>query len=435
MTFKKIGAFALTGMMAVSAFSGFAMAEETTEEATSVEAVEELVFEVAENNDDAEEITLTVWGPAEDQSSENGAWLKKWCQAFDNEHPEYAITFEYGVCSEGDAGKTVVQDPSASADVYFYANDQINTLIDAGALAQLGGDAEAYVKETNSEAIVKSVTVEDEYGEGIYGIPFTTNTWFMFYDTSVYSEEDIKSLDTMLEKGKVAFPIQNSWYIASFFVANGGTMFGEDGTDEEAGIDFGGDKGVAVTNYLIDLVANENFVVDDGDDIAGIGDTISACFSGSWDYGVISEALGENFGAAKLPSITIDGEEKQLKAFAGSKAIGVNAMSENMKVAVELAMYLGSAEAQADHYELRSIIPCNTELLADEEVQKDAMVVAQNSTFDETSIMQPFVGKMADYWTPAENFGKSIVNGEVTKENAAEMVEEFNTSLNSSVIE
>ena len=44
-------------------------------------------------------------------------------------------------------------------------------------------------------------------------------------------------------------------------------------------------------------------------------------------------------------------------AYAGSKAVGVNAHSENMVAAVELAVYLGSAEAQKLRYELRSVIP------------------------------------------------------------------------------
>ena len=42
------------------------------------------------------------------------------------------------------------------------------------------------------------------------------------------------------------------------------------------------------------------------------------------------EAIGEeNVGICPAPTITIDGEAKQLKAFAGSKAIGVNATSKN----------------------------------------------------------------------------------------------------------
>ena len=82
----------------------------------------------------------------------------------------------------------------------------------------------------------------------------------MYYDKSVFTEDDVKNLDTMLEKGKVGFPLSNSWYIASFYVANGCTLFGADGGDAAAGFDFSGDKAVAVTNYLVDLVANPNFV-------------------------------------------------------------------------------------------------------------------------------------------------------------------------------
>ena len=50
---------------------------------------------------------------------------------------------------------------------------------------------------------------------GIYGVPFTTNTWFMYYNKKTFTEDDVKSLDTMLEKGKVSFPLSNSWYIAA----------------------------------------------------------------------------------------------------------------------------------------------------------------------------------------------------------------------------
>ena len=383
---------------------------------------------------DEEEITATikVWSPSEDQSADNGNWLGTMCDAFNEAHPNWNLTFEYGVCAEADAKTQVGQDPTAAADVYFYANDQLTDLIAANGIAQLGGETETYVKETNSQAIVDSVTVDG----AVYGVPFTTNTWFMYYDKSAFTEDEVKSLDAMLAKDKVSFPLNNSWYIASFYVANGGTLFG-DGTDEAAGIDFGGDKGTAVTKYLVDMVANPNFVNDkDGSGLAGLRDgSVKAMFSGSWDYAAVKEALGDNMGVTVLPSITIDGQECQMKSFAGSKAIGVNPNSQYPQVAVALAKFLGSAEAQQSHYELRSIVPCNTELLAQEEVQNDALVVAQNATFDTTAILQPFVSAMNNYWTPAENFGNALLNGEVTADNAAEKTEEFNTSMNSSVVE
>ena len=355
----------------------------------------------AASEEEAIKTTLTVWGPAEDQSPDYGEW---------------DITFEYGTCSEGDAGKTVTQDVSASADVYMFANDQLQTLIDAGAISELGGSTADYVKSTNSQAIVDSITVDG----GIYGVTFT--------------EDDVKSLDTMLEKGKVSFPLSNSWYIAAFYLANGGTLFG-DGTDNDAGINFGGDNGKAVTDYLVDLVNNKNFVNDEsGVGISGMTDgSISAMFSGSWDYAALHDALGDDLGIAVMPTAKIGGADKQLLSFAGSKAIAVNPNCEYPQVAVALALYLGNEASQESHYTARNIVPCNTSLLESDAVKGDALVTAQNATFDTTAFIQPFVPKMSNYWTPAENFGKSLVNGEVTHDNAADMTESFNTSLNTDV--
>ncbi len=438
MKLRKVTALFLVGAMCVSALVGCGNTTTNNEtqtetanvstENTTVEETEEAVVE-----EEAITATITVWGPAEDQSEDMGMWLQTQCDAFNAAHPSWDLTFEYGTCGEGDAGRTISQDPSASGDVYFFANDQLPMLIDAGAISELGGQTADYVMSTNSETIVNSVTVDG----GIYGVPFTTNTWFMYYDKSVFSEDDIKSLDAMLTKDVVSFPLGNSWYVASFFVANGGTLFGADGLDEAAGIDFSGDKGVEVADYLVDLAANSNFVMDDaGSGMAGLTDgSIKAMFSGAWDYNNALAALGDNLGIAQLPMITINGAEKQLRSFAGSKAIGVNPNCEYPQVAVALALFLGNAEAQLSHYELRSIVPCNTELLAREEIQSDALVLAQNATFDNTSILQPFVTAMNNYWTPAENFGRSVVNGEVTHENAAEMIATLNESLNGSAVE
>lgn len=384
--------------------------------------------EAAGSTDDAAEDeawsgTITVWSPQEDQDT---GWLDQECQAFNEAHPNWDITFEYGVCPEGDAKANVTQDVEGAADVYMFANDNITDLVAANALSELGGSYLDAVKTTNSDSIVDSVTVDGS----VYGFPFTTNTWFMYYDKSVFSEDDIKSFDTMLEKGKVSFPLTNSWYIQAFYVANGCTLFGDDQMDEAAGIDFGGDKATAVTNYLVDLAKNPNFVVDaDGSGISGLKNgSVNAIFSGSWDAEAVKEALGDNFAAAALPTVTIDGKEGQMMAFAGSKAIGVNPNTENPQVSMALAEFLAGSDAQKAHYEMRSVIPCNTELL--NAITDDPVVEAQNDTFDRTSITQPFVSAMGNYWSPAENMGKAIQAGDVTHDNAAEKTEDMNTAMN-----
>ena len=376
----------------------------------------------------SENVRLMVWSPSLDQAKDSGEWLQTCCNRFAELHPEWDITYVYGVVDETAAGTTISQDTEASADVFMFTNDVLNNLIDAGAMAKFGGIYADEIKATNSEALLASLTVDDY----IYGVPFTTNTWFMYYDKSVFTEEDVKSLDTMLEKGVVSFPFTNSWYLPAFYFGNGCTLFG-DGTQEELGADFGGDNAVEVTNYLIDLYNNPNFVVDaDGSGLAGMRDgSIKAMFTGSWDAAALKETLGDNMGVAALPTFTLNGVEKQMYAYAGSKAIGVNVHSKYMVQAIQLAIYLGGAEAQQLHYDLRTVIPCNTELLADPAIASDELVAAQNETFDRTSILQPFVASMTNCWTPVENLGKGIRSGTVTHDNAAEQTKAMNDAMNS----
>ena len=381
-----------------------------------------------ENNsgNEAVAVTVTVWGPQEDQSDDNGKWLQTQCEAFAAAHPEWKITFKYGVCSEGDAKTNIGTDPSAGADVYLFANDQIPDLIKAGGIAELGGNTVSAIKANNSETTVNTVS----YNGGIYGVPFTGNTWFMYYDKSVFTEEDIKSLDAMLAKGKVAFPLENSWYIAAFYVANGCTLFGADGGNAAAGFDFSGDKAVQVTNYLVDLIANPNF--SNGD--VGTNADAKAFFSGTWDYQKAKDAYGDNLGIAPAPSITINGELKQMKAFAGSKAVGVNPATalykEHPEIAVALAAYLGGTDAQNAHYKLRNIIPTDKNITVN-----DALSKAQMDTMSYASIVQPLQADMGNYWGPAESMGKEIVAGSVTHANAAEKTEAMNKSMNNAAVQ
>ena len=372
-------------------------------------------------------VTVTVWGPQEDQSDDNGKWLQTECEKFAAEHEEWDITFVYGVCSEGDAKTNVTTDPSKAADVYIFANDQIPDLLKAGAIAELGGGTVDAIKANNSATTVNTVV----YDGGVYGVPFTANTWFMYYDKSVFTDEDVKSLDAMLTKGKVAFPLTNSWYIAAFYVGNGCTLFGADGSDAAAGIDFSGDKAAAVTDYLVDLAANPNFVNGDVSTTTGV----AAFFSGTWDYQKALDAYGDNLGVAAAPSFTLNGELKQMKAFAGSKAIGVNPQTrlyaEHPEIAVDLAGYMGGTAAQQDHYDLRKIIPTDVAI----NVGDDLLAKAQMDTMDFASIVQPLQADMGNYWTPAQSMGEEIVAGTVTHDNAAEKTEAMNETMNTAAVQ
>ena len=428
---KKVLAAMLVAAMTATMFAGCGSKDEGT---TGTQAANNgSTSESAEPVD----VKLTVMGPSEDQDDAQGAWLKTECEAFNEEHPEWNITFDYVTCSESDAKDTVLQDPASAADVYMFANDQIADLVDAGALTKLGGDAAEYVKSSNPEAMAATVT----YNGDIYGVPYTPNTWFMYYDKRVFSEDDVKSLDTMLEKGKVSFPFDNGWYLASFYAANGCTIFG-DGTDASKGYDFGGDNAVAVTKYIVKLFNNKNFVMDNNEGslgLAGLKDgSVNAYFNGNWNYDAVVKNLGEeNVGVAALPTINVDGKDCQLKAFLGSKAIGVNPNCKNQEVAVKLAAYLGSEDAQLKHFELRKQAPVNTNLVSNEEVAKDAVASTLANVAANCSIAQPIIPMQA-YWDAATPFGDAFVHGaegQITADNAKEKTEALNEQLNSSLTE
>lgn len=379
-----------------------------------------------------EEVSLTVMTPAEDD-----AWVRQESAAFEKEHPEYKITWNYLQTSEADAKDVILKDPTAISqcgDVYMFANDQLTSLVKANAIAKLGGSTADAVKADNGEAMVASVT----YQNSIYAIPYTSNTWFMFYDKSVFSDSDVKSLDTMLSKGRVAMDITNGWYFPAFYAGNGCTFYG-DGTDESAKIDFSGDKAANVTKAIVGLVANKNFVIATPEDSIGqltdsdASKKISAFMGGSWNTKDVKEKLGDNMGCAALPTVKVDGKDVQMKAFAGSKALGVNPNSKNQKAAVALAAFLGSEKAQLDHFTMRQIPPTNTKVASSADVQKDLACAAQAAVASKTSILQPAFG-MDSWWDAATNFAKAIISGEVTDANAAEKTAAFNETINSSIV-
>ena len=382
--------------------------------------------ESTEASGETKDVALTVWGPAEDQAPLDGydqGILAAMCEKFNEEHPEWNITFSYDVCGESEAKDTVTTDVSAAADVYMFANDQIPELVDAGALAQLGGSTVDAIKAEQDETMINSVT----YNDGIYGVPFTSNTWFLFYDKSKFSEDEVKSLDTMMEKdlgdgvANFAFDFNNSWYLPAFYYAAGGTLYG-DGTDENGGCTFDDENGVEVTKYLIGLASSPKTVDEESQSsIAKFKDgKLGAYCSGSWDAAAIQEALGDNYAAAQLPTVTINGTEGQMKAFAGSKAIGVNPQCTDPEVAVALAAYLGGEECQQIRFDTRGIIPTNKVVAASDAVVADVVANAQANTVANTAVVQPLLSAMTSFWTPVETMGNELLQGDVTEANAEE---------------
>ena len=374
-----------------------------------------------------EAITLKVWAPQEDQVDAN-SWLMQVQKNFEAAHPEYAITWDNGVCPEGDAATMVTADPAAAADVYMFANDQLGTLIQAGALAKLGGSYLEQVQADVSATYQNTVTSTDG---GVYGFPVAPNTWFMYYNKSIVGDADITSMEAILEKGIVAFDVANSWNLPAFFFAAGGSLFGDLGVDATVGANFGGEAGYAAAEALLTLQDNPNFKWDgDGYGNNSLKDgTIAAYFSGDWDYAGLYEKLGEDLGAAACPTVMIGGEAKQMLPYAGSKVVGVNPHAKNMKAAMQFAAFLASVESQQLRFELRGIIPAAAQLQELDAIKNSICAQAIFDTYDGKYAFQPKIPEMGPVWGPVGTFGGNIKEGKITWDNYKEQVDALDAQL------
>lgn len=374
----------------------------------------------------ATKVTLKVWM---DQYCDR--WLFDRVEQFNAQSAKWKITVKLEAHHVGETGGLALADPEKLADVYIYGNDQLGVLAEAGLLLPITGSALTQVKNDNAQSMIDSVTHTD--GK-VYGIPYTGNTWFLFYNKSIFSANDVKHLNTMLDKGKVTFPLTNSWYLPAFYFAGGCTMFGADGKDGEAGIDFHSEKGITVTRYLAELVRHPNFVIDqDGIGVQMLKDgTAGAAFSGSWEAESIRQHLGADFGAAQLPTVTIDGKNGQLRSFAGSKALGVNPESKNTEAALALAAFLGNRESQIQRYAAVADVPACPAL--ESKFADEPAVQAQLRTIANTSVIQPTISRMNTFWDPASNLGSWLANGEVTDENAAEVITQASMAMNGGML-
>ena len=419
---KKLIAMLLACVMVLGLVACGGNAPETT--APAGESTPETTAPAAEG---PEAITLKVWAPQEDQVDAN-SWLMQVEAQFQAAHPEYVITWDNGVCAEGDAKSLLSADPAAGADVYMYANDHLGGLIQAGAIAKLGGPFLEQVKADNNETFVGTVTYAD--GE-VYGFPVAPNTWFMFYNKAIVGDADITSLESILEKGIVTFDVANSWNMPAFFFAAGGSLFGDLGVDAAAGAQLGGEAGYAAAEALLTLQENPNFKWDgDGYGNNSLKDgTVAAYFSGDWDYAGLYEKLGEDLGAAACPTVMIGGEAKQLLPYCGSKVVGVNPHAKNMKVAMEFAAYLASVESQKLRFELRGIVPAATELQSMEALQSSICAQAIYDTMDGKSAFQPKIPEMDAVWGPVGTFGANVKDGMITMDNYKEAVDDLQNQL------
>ncbi len=368
---------------------------------------------------DEKDATLKVWGPDEYTSL-----LTEQCNAFKDKFAGKVKKIEVVVQSESDSATMMQNDPKAGADVFGFASDQFTNLTNAKILAPVNAKYAADVEATNNKAAVEiSMAKNATTGkDALYAFPETGNGYFLVYDKRVISDKDAKTFESLLKAcqkngKKFIMDVGNGYYACMFAFTGGLSLEGLDGSKQLFN-DYDEAKVAAslkafsklMHDYKGTFMTDATAAIPSGFTSTATRPTkVGAGIDGNWDTSGIKKALGEkNFGAAKLPTINIDGTDTQVVSMYGYKMVGVNANSKFPRTAQILAYYLASEECQKQRAEKLGWSPTNNAVVDSDTVKNDVAISALLAQ-SEFSVPQANVGSI---WDPFKAMGNTLIADE-----------------------
>lgn len=335
----------------------------------------------AAKNENAKEVNLSMWC-SEADTEMTLEMIESFKEAYKD---EYKLSVVISKEDESSCRETVLADLDGAPDIFSYPDDQFYDLHKAGALREITENADEIIA-ANGGSEAGAIIASTSDGK-LYAYPMTaTNGYFMYYDKSYFTEEDVKSLESMLsvceKNGKyLTIDYTSGWYLYSFFKAAGLSV----DMDKEKNVNVcdwnsadGKYTGKDVFKSLLAVSSSKGFRNDtDNAFINGIKDgSVIAGISGTWYAKEVSEALGENYAACKLPTVNIAGDDLQMHSFAGFKLMSVKSNTKYPECALALAKWLTNEENQKKRFALRGEGPSNVNAAADDSVKNDIAISA-----------------------------------------------------------
>ena len=251
----------------------------------------------------------------------------------------------------------------------------------------------------------------------MYAYPETgDNSYCLVYDKSVVSEEDAKTLEGVFKACKAAnkkfcMNAGNGFYSCLFLFTGGLRLDGLDDDEYETQKFNDYDEETVIKTMMAFhnlFLAYKDYFFDAN--VIKIGDgfesgTVGAGFDGSWNFKHDKEILGDRAGFAVLPTINVDGEERQIINIFGYKLIGVNAFTKYPSTANELAKYLSGEECQQQRAEELSWGPSNKTVAQSDFIKNDEGITA---ILAQAEYAVPQVDVAPTFWSALRTFGKRM---------------------------
>ena len=351
-------------------------------------------------------VTLTVW------ESTNGPdeFIKQAGAIFEESHPNIKIKFQ-NVELGDTTGQIALDGPAGKgADVFVAPHDRLGSLVTGGHVLPTANADE--IRSRALSSCVKALT----YDGTMYGYPVSAETYALFYNKKLISDEEVpktwEDLESWCEKfnaenaGKYGFVMDtgNAYYTIIFTTGDGNRLFGADGTDREHS-NINSAKSVEGMKFFQSLkkilnVSSADLGTSTVDGAFQSG-TAAMHITGLWNV-VPFEKAGIEFGVAPLPSLP--GDDKPAASFSGTRAMFVSAYTDHPAEANEFAAFLMSDEMQKLRFEITGAIPSIDTPL---ESKYAAGFLKQL----EYAFPMPTIPEMSMFWEAMNSASKNIWDG------------------------
>lgn len=306
-----------------------------------------------------------------------------------------------------------------AADVLVLPHDNLSEAIAGGFV--LPNDF--YEEETRAE--FQTTAVDAVTKDGIlYGYPRNMETYALFYNKELVTENDLSSWDNIISfsKGfndpsnkKYGFMMQlNNFYFAyPFFSGYKGYIFGDNNTNpDDIGLNSeGAIEGMKYFQAMREILPME--AADATTDVkTGLFQEgkLAINLDGVWNIGNFS-SLPFEVGMVPLPEFP-NGE--QPNTFAGVKAYYVSAYTKYPNAAKLFARYVTSHDALLRNFEMAGFIPARIGMDEEPAIKDNAMVSGAIRQFEHSEAM-PSLFEMQQVWQPIANALELIWKGDDVK--------------------
>jgi arabinogalactan oligomer/maltooligosaccharide transport system substrate-binding protein len=419
---KKVLSVLLAAAMTTTLFAGCgSSSDDSSADATGsdTQAAADVADESGDSTDSTDPIANLI------AATEGTVSLTVWCselEAYQNvmadlveqfkaAYPDVDFDITIGAESEANCKDDLLNDVEAGADVFVFADDQINELVTAGALNPVSTTFTYDLNDAYGEGTLNAASVDGQ----LYAYPLSaSNGYFLFYNSEYITEEDAQSWESLIAAAeaagkKVGFDFGNVWYTYGFFSGAGLTAtLADDGVNTvcDWNSTTNSPTGAEVAQAIVDLCSSDAVIsVGSADAMSMIPDgDLVAYVDGTWDANTVKEAYGDNYAAAKLPTFTAGGQEVQMGSFAGYKFVGVNAYSDFTGWAMLLAEFITSEDSQVAIYNATADGPANTAAAAQASSPELQALAAQSAYAD----LQRVGG---NFWSSGNTLGATLFEG------------------------